>query len=155
MKRLIVLLVLLFSVNNLFGQTYFYKYLYHVEKDSGAKTKLWSTGGDTYITFTNNFQYCYQSDKDGIQQQYCGSYRYIGVDNGRITYFYTQRDSGNPFMQNYPLCYYYFSSDYSRLNTWSDCSDLNLKSLGGKSYIVVYERAEAPSPQNNAPDQLW
>ena len=147
---------MIFSINNLFGQTYFYKYQYHVNKDSGAKSKLWKDGqGDIYMTFTNNFQYCYQSDKDGFQLQYAYSYRYIGVDNGRMTYFHTLRETGNPFLQNSPLCYYYFSSDYSRLNQWSDNSGMKISGITDKNYIIVYERTEAPTPQSNAPDQLW
>lgn len=157
MKRIFILLFFVSCISVVFGQTYYYRYLYHVDKDTGVKTKKesWVKSGGVYMTFTNNSSYCYMSDKDGFRVKYGGdSYRYIGNDNGRLTYYHSLRDTGNIFMQNYPLCYYYFSTDFSRLNTWNDCSDMKL-GIPPSNDIVVYERAAAPAPKKNTPDRLW
>ncbi len=158
MKRFLLLALLFFCVNVAFGQTYYYKYVYSVDKNTGVKSRAeaFVKEGGLYITFTNGNNYCYRSDKDGFKTQFGGdTYKYIGSDNGRLTYYFSLRDTGNPFMKNYPKCYYYFSSNYSRLNIWSDCSDMNLGTNSNVSMILVYERASAPEQRSNAPDQLW
>lgn len=159
MKRFFLLAFFAFCVSTAFGQTYYYKYLYHVDKDTGAKSKNQSfvKEGGCYMTFTNGQNNCYRSDKDGFKMQFGSeTYRYIGSDNGRLVYYFSYRDSGNIFMQNYPKNYYYFSTDYSRLNMWSDCSDFNIGGAAqGGGVITVYERSSAPVQKSNAPDQLW
>ena len=158
MKRFILMVLFVLCVSSAYGQTYYYKYVCHVEKNTGAKSKMdaFVKEHGFYITFTNGKSYCYRSDANGIKTQYSDTHKYIGNDNGRLTYYFSYRDSGNPFMQNYPKSYYYFSSDYSRLNMWSDCSDMgNLLPLNGGEQILVYKLSTPPTPTSNAPDQLW
>lgn len=149
MKKLFIITLMCVSCSFLIGQTYFYQFEFFVNSETGVKgcptnpTKL-----NKYITFTNNKQICYISDENGIATEKESSsgigygaarwvggvkYNYIGEKNGRYIYeaietMSSYGGSGNVYTgerggyfkvydRKKYLC---FSSDYSRLNSWSD-----------------------------------
>lgn len=161
MKKLLFFFLLAFCVETAVGQTYYYKYLYHVNKDTGVKTKFSSfeKQGGIYITFANNKSNCYESDKDGFKGQYSSVHKYKGTNNGRHTYYHNFKDDdpNNPFFQQpwYDIpSYYYFSSDFKRLNRWSDHSKTNITPKP-ENNIIVYELSTAPKTGNNEPDVMY
>jgi hypothetical protein len=146
MKRSLIFALLFFCANAIFGQTYYYKYLYHVNRTTGVKEKKWQ--GDNkgiYMTFTNGMQYCYQSDKDGLSGLNSEAHIYIGEDENKITYHYSYKNT--LFLEYLGNSYYNFSPDYSRLNWWNEDPNFN--------YIAVFERAVIADPKDNAPDRMW
>lgn len=63
MKKLVLFLIVLFACNGVAeAQTYYYKLTSKVNPDTGVKK---SYSDNMYITFTNNKNVCYESDKEG------------------------------------------------------------------------------------------
>jgi hypothetical protein len=161
MKKTLLLFTLLmaFVCNESLGQTFFYKYMYTVNKETGAKSKKTTSLGtfDIYVTFTNNKQFCYISDKDGMSTKYGGeTLSYQGCKNN--IYDYMSKSAYTPER------HFYFSTDFSRLNTWTNpephegqmWNRFSNKSFGLPDNIDVFELRAAPEPQkDNSPDKLW
>jgi len=154
-KLLMISIMLLVGVLSMSGQTYCYKNEYKVSED-GVKVK---TGSTTYhyITFTNSKGVCYRSDKNGNADNDI-VYRYVGTNNGIIHYRWEHKVGGGPSILPGiippPLEFtfsgdFYFSSDYSRINTEPE-EDVLTK----RKYIWVYERVTAPE-EKKAPVQLY
>lgn len=109
MRNLLMILVMLLAgAVSVSAQTYYYKYLFSVNKD-GAKFKDQFLVGK-YITFVQNKACCYDSDANGNVPSYSDPsvpgviHKYEGTQNGKFVYegFFT----------------YYFNSDYSRVNIY-------------------------------------
>jgi hypothetical protein len=136
MKKLIVLFsVIGISISCAFGQTYYYKHVETVDKN-GAKTK--GVGGQ-YITFSGNT--CYVSDKDGRK-----SYDYFGAMT-TLEYIYKGKQNNILVFEFKKVLlnmryeyYYYFSTDYDRLN----------EPIGEGT--KVYKRSD---PSSLAPKELY
>lgn len=63
MKKIFLSLIVLFAGCNMVdAQTYYYKIISKVNPDTGVKS---SYSNSMYITFTNNKNVCYESDKSG------------------------------------------------------------------------------------------
>lgn len=118
MKKLILcaLMCLWSALSN--GQTYYYKYLHWVEKETGVKHSITNPEkNNTYITFVNNKSICYFSDSQGnLSEKESGSgigfhppiwsggvkYSYQGYKNGRHVYMSIQTTSEcSPFWSPY------------------------------------------------------
>ncbi|MBO5594928.1 MAG: hypothetical protein J5931_10040 [Prevotella sp.] len=66
MKKICLIIAMLWvNVMACMSQTYYYKYLYTVNKKTGAKSSPGDGKTGMYITFTNNKSHCYHSDKNG------------------------------------------------------------------------------------------
>lgn len=147
MKEL--LLTTLFTLivgTSITAQTYCYKLLSYVDKETGVKSK--ASEAYYYITFQSNKSSCYFSDKNGNStinssgyasnftnsNKYEGKnyYVYKGVDNGRyvyeetvIEYQYvypniTMGEWGGYYPYIKKKKYLYFSQNFERLNEWQD-----------------------------------
>lgn len=154
-----IMALLLVEVMSVSAQTYYYKYLYTVDKQSGVK-KNPGSGWGQYFTFTNNKAHCYKSDKDGNISYVKGwnadansimeritVYNFIRTQNGMHIYQQTKVETGgyNFIPKNTwgGTGTYTFSSDFSRLN------------IGGAGNDVeVYERS-TPKEEQSAPTQLY
>lgn len=115
-------LLFLFLVMGLFpysiAQTFYYERVAIVK--NGLKQN--ASGDGHFITFTSAG--CYDSDKDGMTEN-TGFRRFIRVENDIRNYY------GDSYFGN---AYYYFNSDYSRLNIKEEISGI----------IYVYMRKNAP-----------
>ena len=65
-KQLMILVMLFLGILPMSSQTYYYKYLYTVDKNSGMKSNYERPG--KYLTFTNGRRVLYESDKNGISK---------------------------------------------------------------------------------------
>ncbi len=162
MKKIVVFMVLIVAcATNGNGQTYCYKYLYHVDKKTGVKDKKYIDGSVDYYTFSNNKNYCCKSDKDGIKCKYhnptyrpgiweSGHYEYTKVraNNSTITYketivthmgydIYTRKERTEEHYR-----YLIFSDDYKRAN------------IDYGNSVAVYEKTTMPG-QEAPPSQMW
>lgn len=148
MKKVFILFWSVFCCVALIGQTYFYEFECFVDSDTGVKSGSSNPASlHRYITFTNNKSVCYFSDEKGLatgKESSSGigylppmwqggvKYKYTGTKNGRYVYesietysmygygnMYTGEQSG--YFKIYDTKkYLYFSSDYSRVNAWTD-----------------------------------
>lgn len=154
-KNLLLLSLLLLSILPIKGQTYCYKHLFDVDKD-GIKHEQ---TGYTYFTFTNNKTICYQSDKNGnvLKSTMPGfnstasTFRYVETKNNMHMYKESDKNFGMGVV-TYGMNFYYFSTDYSRLNAFYPAKDLYGIHVDEKTY--VYERVSSPI-EDSAPRELY
>ncbi|MDE6778128.1 MAG: hypothetical protein K2J51_01450, partial [Alistipes sp.] len=137
MKKLFLSLIILLSVSGMSeAQTYCYKYAYRVNKDTGVKKELHHNL--SFYTFNSNKSFCYLSDENGMKGSInngigmnitrtdgWGEYRYIKTENGVHIYKGTVKRYSISYGGGYELYetedeYLYFSSDYDKLNRWTD-----------------------------------
>ena len=138
--------LLLAGVLSVSAQTYCYKYLYS-ENAHGVKSKnIILNGSYVYITFINNKNACYSSDKDGYSNVSGPGSKavYEKTENGVIEYVQERVDCGMGIVAGGGFIYR-FSTDYSRLNSW------NRFNSDPKRWDV-YERT---TEKQNAPTQLY
>lgn len=106
-----------------------------------------------------------------------GEYRYIGTNNGRLVYKATIRTYAMAYGRGYELAeteneYLYFSSDYKKMNKWSEDPQShgnggygagaaigrsiaeNVTGTKNSQFVHVYERVSAPG-QASAPTQMY
>lgn len=163
-KLLIISAMLLVGALSVNAQTYYYKYLYTVDKN-GIRKKTWSDGYAVYYTFSNNRGIVYRSDKNGNVMRFDDSpyarmsalpvrptyiYSYTGSENGIIKYKLQDVQvpgTGYNYGKMITLTgdgFINCSTDYSRINV-SICSECD---------VEVYERASEPE-KKDAPTQLY
>ena len=142
-KQLMILVMLFLGVLPMSSQTYYYKYLYTVDKNSGMKSNYERPG--KYLTFTNDRRVLYESDKNGISKSRY-AYRYAGSTNGM--YVFKEESEQNMFGQLGGWGTYSFSTDYQRMNFNTTITD------GTKNEVHVYELGQEPEIQN-APNVLY
>ena len=131
------------------AQTYYYKYLYQIDPQTGMKNNPGNGSTGVYITFTNGKSACYESDKNGILKRppntFGGDdrilvYNYAGLQNGMYIFVQTKIEFG-----------YGLSVGGSSTRTFSqDYSRMNLHFGGYFSIppgINVYERSTPPEEQ--------
>lgn len=163
MKKIFLSLIVLFSGCNMVeAQTYYYKFTHEVNPKTGVKKTYY---GNIYVTFTNNQNICYESDKNGNQlSQFDYSkkmspaiyvmpmanlscdhiYKYFSSKNGMYVYaLYYSYWSTFP-VQKVSEGYYYacFSTDFNKINIDTGVS------------IIVGERATPPG-QASAPTHMY
>lgn len=141
MKKIILLSVFLgLAVPYANSQTYYYQSVASIDKH-GVKSKI---VGGMYITFINDKNVCYVSDKDGYRNDY-----YIGynISSRELAYYYTKTQNGTYVYQqkyvsmssNYSSWwnfFYYFSSDFSKMTSYS--------SSYGIENRIEYKRTNGP-----------
>lgn len=155
MKKILCILVLLYmSILSVSAQTYCYKALFKVDKDGMREERK----GYTYFTFANNMKTCYESDKYGnakktklpapsYQTVTAKAYKYVGSSNGMWIYKEPDENFGFGHIL-YGKNYFYFSSDFSRLNEYYPASEYL------EEFTIVYEKTEEPS-EYEAPKQMY
>lgn len=190
MKRIILSLIILFACNSIAeAQTYCYRSAYRVNKDTGVKEEQYHSL--SYYTFNSNKSFCYLSDENGMaanssnnrfgmnltRTKGWGEYRYVKTENDVHIYKGTVESYAMVYGSGYELyetqdTYLYFSSDYSKLNKWTN----DAKNHGNSGYgagaaigramvenatgtkpsqfVYVYERVSAPG-QASAPTQMY
>jgi len=162
-KLLMISAMLLVGALSVSAQTYYYKYLYTVDKQSGVKKNPGNGSSGKYFTFSNNKANCYESEKDGTlyAPKYYGGYNpttnsiidriavynYTKTLNGMHIYQQTKVETGGyNFIPKHTwggTGTYTFSGDFSRLN------------IGGAgNNVEVYERS-TPQEEQNTPTQLY
>ncbi len=149
MKKLTLLFILAFAgIVIAFGQTYYYTCIESVDKN-GAKSK---GDGGNYITFINNKNALYVSDKNGYKENNnSATFYFQGTNSNGIHEYCFMRstidyNSGFPWKNKYTpdrnMMVFYFSSDLQRLNyVWL-----------GTTY--VYMQGGSPE-ETNIPKQLY
>lgn len=147
MKKLTTWFLLIFILNclSISAKTYYYKYIESVDYN-GVKSIRWKKGYGIYITFTDNG--CYESDENGCRKtfqtflgtNYANFYQYIGKKNNINTFMYKDP---NPY--NTHISYYYFSSDYNRLN----------EPCGAGIYLVTDIYVRSIAPDESSPDNFY
>ena len=160
MKKLLMISIMLFiGAVSMSAQTYYYKYLYTVDKESGVKKSKGSGWGE-YYTFTNNKNHCYKSDKEGNISYVKGYnldansimeritvYNYESTQNGMHIYRQTKVETGGygfiPRNVWGGTGIYTFSNDFSRMNISGSGND-----------VKVYERS-TPNEEQSTPSQLY
>ncbi|MBQ5844092.1 MAG: hypothetical protein IIW52_04470 [Alistipes sp.] len=161
-KRVLIVIVAILCCGGLecAAQTYCYKYLYTVNSDTGEKSMGGLKAHNIYITFTNNKNYCYESDKNGIKKEWqdpvyisgifkegANQFYYTSSNNGMFTYRCVMKTCQHTFngknVISETIFFKTFSRDYKRLNSKN------------KDYpnVRVYERVE--NNQNDMPTQMW
>lgn len=111
--KYVVLLLCIVLTSEAFSQTYYYERTAVVE--NGVKKA--ASGDGHFITFTSKG--CYDSDKNGYTE-----------NNGFIEYKRTENNIRNYYGDSYfGKAYYYFSTDYSRLNIKEEST--------GKTYVYI------------------
>lgn len=161
-KLLMISAMLLVGALSVSAQTYYYSYLYTVDKNTGMKKKKEFMSG-MYITFTNNKAHCYKSDKNGTLitpktynstantwLEQIAVYNFTRSQNG--IHFYQQTEVSTS-MGNFSLMpqtvggtgLYTFSNDFSRMNEGSNYS----------GNVDVYERTTSPEEQKQTVPQLY
>ncbi len=120
MKKVLVFvgLCILLSITT-FAQTYYYERVAIVT--NGVKSS--DSGDGHFITFTSKG--CYDSDKKGFDEKF-GFRTYLSTNNDIKSYY------GDSY---FGKAYYYFSSDFNRLN-------IKIESSG---VIYVYNKTNAPT----------
>lgn len=159
MKKICLIIAMLWvNVMACMSQTYYYKYLYTVNKQTGAKSSPGDGKTGMYITFTNNKSNCYHSDKNGnvykpnrgpyapATDERMEIYNYESSNNGILVYRQTKVELGFGMAAG-GWGTYSFSSDYNRMNS-------NLAMYDLANDIKVYERSTPPE-QQTAPQQLY
>lgn len=154
MKKVALLLsICIFGCANIYAQTYTYRYLYTVAKQTEEKSKTFGVNYKKYVTFTNNKSFCYFSDQNGIKSsdmisrgEGYNEYHYQSGTNGICSYKSTETFYTIYFGKKVPIgepsvCYMNFSTDYERLN----------HIIG--EWVHVFERSD--NKQTEAPSQLW
>ena len=131
-----VFLMLAFSYG--FSQTYYYKAVAAIDKD-GVRSKTGWKG--MYITFTNNKSVCYQSDEKGNKStkghpSFSNTYYFRKTQNGTNVYQYKVTQPREIWREWENL---YFSSDFSKLQTFIDMSN-----VGGSITRIEYIRTDGP-----------
>ncbi len=169
MKRNLLLLLMALVCMPFYAQTYCYKLVSTVDKQTGVKSK--ATTEYVYLTFQNGKSSCYFSDEDGNSSKassglntsfgvstgtkYEGEnyYTYQGVDNGRYVYLkvvttytyipanYYAGERGGYYPMSQKKEYLYFSQSYDRINQWTDPKSYLVKSSGGESQLVSAARS--------------
>ena len=124
MKKVFLISVFLgLAVSYGYSQTYYYKAVADIDAN-GAKSKPASYKSG-YITFSNNKDNLYISDKNG--------YRKSEMFGCKTTYFFRKTQDGTHIYQCYIECgsvgsfkdmFYYFSSDFSK-SQWFSKGDSN------------------------------
>lgn len=147
-KVLMISVMLLVGALSVSAQTYCYKYLYSVNGDGVKSKNSILSSSYSYITFTNNKNACYSSDKDGFSSQSGPGSKavYTKTDNGVIEYVQERVDCGMGIVAGGNFIYR-FSSDFSRMNSW------NRFNSDPKRWDV-YERTTEPY-NKKAPTQLY
>lgn len=161
MKKLLMISALfLVGALSVSAQTYYYKYLFTVDKQTGVKKSPGSGSTGDYFTFTNDKAHCYKSDKNGNISYVKGwnldansimerisVYNFVRTQNGMHIYQQTEVVTGgyNFIPKNTwgGTGTYTFSSDFSRLNVGGSGND-----------VQVYERSSSPDEQQT-PTQLY
>lgn len=147
MKKVLLLLIvnLFIGVEMVQSQTYFYKCVYDVDENTGARSS--PSFRDTYITFNN--QGCYISDKNG-NMTISTFYKFRGRKNNVLVYQAyeeVQQITMYGFVKTGEIRWleenFTFSSNRERAN-WK---------IPFYKYIRVFERA---NPEDiDVPDQLY
>lgn len=166
MRYILLILCLFVAANTVSAQTYYYKFLYAVNPETGEKTKEY---GDVYVTFSNNKKTCYESDENGYAKRdteynhlrpsrysaamaECSSdgiFRYFSNSNDVITY----RLEYTVYFGMYNIFTTRVSEKHYRyLNFSKDLSRLNI--VYGDTKIVVAERTYKPG-EEPIPNQLF
>ncbi len=156
MKKFFIfaMFIIAYSIN-VGAQTYCYKYLYTVDKETGVRGKDYIS--EVFITFAHNKNTCYQSDEDGIKKVRSHGFNYYNpcvttgeneytqtsIYNGIITYTSAIVIRCGMVTSEPRYEYILFSDDYQRLNEDR-----------GFGKIYVYERIEMPG-QEAPPSQMW
>ena len=134
MKKLLIALLVVMTGLTAAAQTYAYKSLFFVNPNTGVREQ--ATTVVNYFTFTNNKQYCYPSDANGIKQG-GGVYQYKGEKNGAYYYELAEKTMLSGFK------WLTFSTDFKRLNQ---------DYVGGKVRVLEYV---ADPNTANAPSQMY
>jgi hypothetical protein len=139
MKKIILLSVFLgLAVSYSYCQTYYYQAVASIDKN-GAKSKA---SGGVYITFVNNQNTCYHSDKDGYRFVFRGdeapNFNYVKTQNGTHVYH-----SSNPYERKL----YYFSSDFSQ---WIE-HFLGYPTSPESEWRTEYKRTNGPQDDDDIP----
>lgn len=144
MKKLFIIsALLLVGALSVSAQTYCYKYVYAVSSDGVKSNRASSEGFYRYVTFTNNMNICYLSDKDGFKNG--NKMVYTKNDNGVIQY--ESETIKFPTMSVRTGEVFKFSSDLSRMNYRNPFNPSDRE-------WEVYERVAAPT-EEKAPTQLY
>lgn len=143
MKNIIVFAVCIFILGTtaVMGQTYYYKGVYSVKKQTGMKSE---SGGGVYITFTD--EGCYFSDENGNNKRGF-FFKYYGKSDKTVVYRAWSFDAVNQQLfgdgNRWESIKMIFSLDHTRMNYDNELL----------SWIDVYERA---NPEDvDVPDQLY
>ena len=129
MKKLLIALLVAMAGLTAAAQTYAYKALFLVNPNTGVREQ--APKAVNYYTFTNNKQYCYSSDANGIKKGF--TYQYKGEKNG--AHYYEVAEFSLGFFK-----WITFSSDFSRIN--EDYIDGKVRVL---EYVADPNTANAPS----------
>lgn len=192
MKKIFLSLIVLFSGCNMVeAQTYCYKYAYRVNKDTGVKSELHHSL--SFYTFNSNKSFCYISDENGMKKSKItgmgasysnisrtdgwGEYKYLRTENGVHIYKASIKSYAMVYGRGYELYetqneYLYFSSDYSKMNLWSEDPQShgnsgygsgvaigrsiveNVTGEKNSQFVHVYERVSSPG-QASAPTHMY
>jgi len=165
MKKIILSLIILFACNSIAeAQTYYYKLKNKIYSKTGVKESYYGGG---YITFTNNMNVCYESDKNGnMLSQFDYSRKIIYLQPVSMIpaanlscdyickYFSNEND-----MYVYTLYYSYWSifpAQKIREGYYYVCfsTDFDKINIDTGDYVIVGERATPPG-QASAPTQMY
>ncbi len=168
MKKFFIfaMFIIAYSIN-VSAQTYCYKYLYTIDKETGVKSKDLMEHR-VFYTFNNGKNNCYKSDEKGIKVKFedprpripghwttgWNEYKKISVNSGIITYQATIFRHWYEFLgpektEEESRYYLLFSADYTRLNSYF------VSAYHGESNKVkVYEKVAMPG-QEAPPSQMW
>lgn len=187
MKKLVLFLIVMFACNGIAeAQTYCYRYAYRVNKDTGVKSELHHS--ISFYTFNSNKNFCYVSNENGMKESKAtldnvsrtdgwGEYKYIRTENGIHIYKASIKSYAMVYGRGYELYetkneYLYFSSDYSKMNRWSEDPQSHGNSAYGSGaaigrsiaenvmgeknsqFVHVYERVSSPG-QASAPTRMY
>ncbi len=145
-KFILSVLLTIVSTIACFGQTYCYRYLYNVDSN-GVKKEVLKPNTLLYVTFANNGNTCYESNKNGVTAGGY-TYKYECTQNNIITYKTIPNFVYNGYSSYNPNEKFYFSSDFSRLN-----ADKNMSHFG----VYVFEFTANPQEVvgGNTPPKLY
>lgn len=124
-----------------YAQTMAYKYSHSVK--DGVKVRGPYTNNIWYLTFTSDKSKFYITDANGVATTSNPSGIYMGTENGILVY-----KGVIPFLGT---DYYYFSSDFKRLN-WNSIVD-NMNNSGPRMIRVLNYVANPNT--STAPPQLY
>lgn len=174
MKKLLICILFICAFGNVAdAQTYYYKLTEKVDPQTGVRESYYR---QIYVTFTQEFRYCYESDKNGrsldayspremtiqdgmglpfgnsFQRQKCDyTFQYIGKNNNMFQY----RCKYEIIVTTGFGIYSSVKSDtyYHYVNFSTDFKRINIQKDSGGS-IIVGELATPPG-QASAPTQMW
>ncbi|PXV58106.1 hypothetical protein CLV62_1511 [Dysgonomonas alginatilytica] len=157
MKKFIFVFILLgMTIFYNYGQTYYYQKVAKID-ENGVKTK---ENGGMYITFINNKDMCYESDKDGYRIK--KSYGYMGsMMPSQTNWYYIKTKEGTHVYQHKDIysdssysrwldIFYYFNSDFNKLIHCHPEGEY----AGIKMPYWAYEYKRSNGPQDEYDDNI-